>query len=94
MAFLTDYQGNILDTAGRPLSSFQADPLPKLAVDDASLTWNFGTVAQGSLLKRPLSLANTGYGALLHLDQPDNGLALSQRAAGHGGRRRQPADMC
>ena len=23
MAFLTDYQGNILDTTGRPLSSFQ-----------------------------------------------------------------------
>ncbi len=23
MAFLTDYEGNILDTAGRPLSSWQ-----------------------------------------------------------------------
>ncbi len=35
LAFLTDYEGNILDTGGRPLSSFQVDPLPKLAVDAA-----------------------------------------------------------
>ena len=26
--FLTDWQGDILDTAGRPLSSFQDDPRP------------------------------------------------------------------
>ena len=37
LAFLTDYAGNILDTGGRPLSSFQVDPLPKLAVDAATL---------------------------------------------------------
>ncbi len=30
MAFLTDYEGNILDTAGRPLSSWQEDPQPEL----------------------------------------------------------------
>lgn len=45
MAFLTDYEGNILDTAGRPLSSFQADPLPTFALNETDLTWNFGTLA-------------------------------------------------
>ena len=76
MAFLTDYQGNILDTAGRPLSSFQADPLPKLAYDPATLTWNFGTVPQGTLLKQPLALANTGFGALSIYLGPAPGLTL------------------
>ncbi|MFN8489981.1 MAG: CARDB domain-containing protein [Caldilineaceae bacterium] len=77
MAFLTDYQGNILDTAGRPLSSFQVDPLPKLAADDASLTWNFGAVAQGTLLKHALALANTGFGRLYTYVPPASGLTLS-----------------
>ena len=70
MAFLTDYQGNILDTAGRPLSSFQADPLPKLAYDPAALTWNFGTVPQGTLLKRPLGLGQHRFRCPLHLPWP------------------------
>lgn len=78
MAFLTDYQGNILDTAGRPLSSFQQDPLPKVAADPAALTWNFGSVAQGSLLKHPLALANVGHGALYAYMQPAPGLHLSR----------------
>ena len=77
MAFLTDYQGNILDTAGRPLSSFQADPLPTLAVDDTTLTWNFGTLVQGALLKHPLALANTGFGRLYTYVPPASGLALN-----------------
>lgn len=82
MAFLTDYQGNILDTAGRPLSSFQADPLPSLAADDAALTWNFGAVKQGTLLKRPLALANTGFGQLYTYVPPASGLSLSKVGAG------------
>ena len=77
MAFLTDYQGNILDTAGRPLSSFQADPLPTLAVDDTTLSWNFGTLVQGALLKHPLALANTGFGRLYTYVPPASGLALN-----------------
>ncbi len=85
MAFLTDYQGNILDTAGRPLSSFQADPLPKLAYDPAALTWNFGTVPQGTLIKRPLALANTGFGALSIYLGSAPGLTLSRRAEQVGG---------
>jgi PKD repeat protein len=61
MAFWTDYQGNILDTAARPLSSFQADPRPAFVADEGSLLWDFGTVRQGTLLKRRFSLANTGF---------------------------------
>ncbi|MFN8494293.1 MAG: PKD domain-containing protein [Caldilineaceae bacterium] len=76
MAFLTDYQGNILSTTGRPLSSFQADPLPKLTSDDTSLTWNFGSAPQGTLLKHPLVLANTGFGRLYTYIPPATGLAL------------------
>lgn len=80
MAFLTDYQGNILDTAGRPLSSFQADPLPKVAVDAATLTWNFGSVPQGALLKHSPALANVGYGRLYTYLTPTPGLSLATRA--------------
>ena len=85
MAFLTDYQGNIIDTTGRPLSSFQADPLPKLAYDPATLTWNFGTVPQGTLIKQPLALANTGFGGLSFYLGPAPGLSLSRRAEQVGG---------
>ena len=86
MAFLTDYQGNILDTAGRPLSSFQADPLPQVAADPAALTWDFGSVAQGALLKHPLDLANVGYGGLHTYLAPAPGLRLTRSAERDGGR--------
>lgn len=81
MAFLTDYQGNILDTAGRPLSSFQVDPQPNLVVDDAALTWNFGTLPQGAIAKHPLTIANTGYGRLYTYFPPTAGITLNQVAA-------------
>ncbi|MEM7537045.1 MAG: CARDB domain-containing protein, partial [Chloroflexota bacterium] len=77
LAFLTDYQGNILDTAGRPLSSFQADPNPKLAVDDSTLTWNVGTLPQGTLATYPLSLANAGHGRLYTYLSPATGFSLA-----------------
>jgi hypothetical protein len=60
MAFFTDWQGNILDTVARPLSSFQADPKPALALDETATTWDFGTVPQGTLLEHSFMLANTG----------------------------------
>ncbi len=78
LAFLTDYAGNILDTGGRPLSSFQADPLPTLVTDDAALTWDFGAVAQGALLRHRLSMANTGFGPLYTFVDAGGTLALSQ----------------
>lgn len=78
LAFLTDYQGNILDTAGRPLSSFQADPLPAVAMP--AYEWNFGSVSQGTLLKYPVPIANTGFGRLYTYIRPLPGMAL--RSAG------------
>jgi len=81
MAFLTDYQGNILDTAGRPLSSFQVDPQPNLVVNDAALTWNFGALPQGAIAKHPLTIANTGYGRLYTYFPTTAGITLNQVAA-------------
>ncbi len=60
MAFFTDWQGNILDTAARPLSSFQEDPKPEFALDETGTTWDFGAVPQGTLLEHTFTLANTG----------------------------------
>lgn len=79
VAFVTDYQGNVIDSSGRPLSSFQKDPLPRLAFDASSITWNFGTVAEGALLKHRLALANTGSGRLMTYMTPVTGLSLSAR---------------
>ena len=61
LAFLTDYQGNILATGGPPLSSFQQDPKATLASDNATLTWNFGAAQQGTLLQHPITLASVGF---------------------------------
>ncbi|MEA3309759.1 MAG: thrombospondin type 3 repeat-containing protein [Chloroflexota bacterium] len=65
MVFWTDWQGNIIDTAARPLSSFQADPKPAFAMDDADATWDFGAATQGTVLKRTFTFANTGFLDLL-----------------------------
>ena len=81
MAFLTDYQGNILDTAGRPLSSFQADPLPTLVTDDAHLTWNFGTVEQGALLEHRAGPGQHRLWRPLHLLDGARRPGADQRAA-------------
>ena len=89
MAFWADWQGNIIDTAARPLSSFQVDPKPVFAMDAADATWDFGTAAQGTLLKRRITLANTGRRDLLvYVDAP-SGVNVS----GSGSRRVGPADV-
>ncbi|MBU1750130.1 MAG: hypothetical protein KKA73_20795, partial [Chloroflexi bacterium] len=89
MAFWTDYQGNILDVGARPLSSFQADPKPVFAMADADATWDFGTAAQGSVLKRTFAFANTGYLDLLTYVSAPLGVSLSQT----GSRQVGPADV-
>ena len=76
LAFLTDYQGNILDTAGRPLSSFQADPLPKLAADDGNLDLELWHGGARGLCSDTVGLANTGYGRLYTYLPPATGLSL------------------
>lgn len=88
MAFWTDYQGNILDTAARPLSSFQEDPKPASAMANAEETWNFGTAQQGTLMQRTFTLGSTGYADLLtHL-----GAAITLTVAGSSSRAVAPGD--
>ena len=65
MAFWTDYQGNILDTAARPLSSFQDDPRPRSRWRSADETWDFGTAQQGTLMQRQVHAGSVGYMDLL-----------------------------
>lgn len=78
MAFWTDYEGNILDVIGRPLSSFQADPQAEFAMSTADTTWDFGTVSQGTLLQRTFTFANTGERELLTYVDAPAGLSVSQ----------------
>jgi hypothetical protein len=89
MAFWTDYQGNILDTAARPLSSFQADPRPAFAMREADEVWDFGTVAQGTLLRRTIALGSVGFMDLLTHIGSVPGLSISAT----GSRRLPPGDV-
>jgi uncharacterized repeat protein (TIGR01451 family) len=61
IAHWTDSEGNIIDSAARPLNTFAADPIPAFAMANADLTWNFGTVTQGELLQHTFTLASTGF---------------------------------
>ncbi len=63
LAFLTDYDGNIIDTGGRPLSSWQIDPVAQAAA--GALNWNFETAPQGVLLQHQFALGSTGQRELL-----------------------------
>lgn len=65
LAFWTDWQGNIIGTAGRPLSSFQADPRPAFEADRPQGTWDLGTMYQGQTYYRTLTVANTGQTGML-----------------------------
>jgi PKD repeat protein len=89
MAFWTDYQGNILDTAARPLSSFQADPRPAFAMRGADEVWDFGTAARGTLLRRTIALGSVGFMDLLTHIGSVPGLSIS----GVGSRRLPPSDV-
>lgn len=78
MAFWTDYEGNILDVIGRPLSSFQQDPQAQFAMSEGDALWNIGSIPQGSLLKRTFTFANTGERELLTFVEAPAGLSVSQ----------------
>ncbi len=58
IAFWTDAQDNIIDSAARPLNSFATDPTADLAISGTS--WNFGSVTKGTLLQRQVSLSSLG----------------------------------
>ena len=68
LAFWADYQDNILDSAARPLNTFQSDPTAELVVlggaANRSSSWNFGTVPQGAVVGYNLTLANRGHAPL------------------------------
>lgn len=59
IAFWTDAQDNIIDSAARPLNTFQEDALAD--VETTTTTWNFGTATQGTLLHKEMPLANVGF---------------------------------
>lgn len=61
IAFWTDAQGNIIDSAARPLNTFAADPRPAFAMPAADATWNFGTATQGEVLNHTFTFASTGF---------------------------------
>ena len=76
IAFWTDAQNNIIDSAARPLSSFQDDPRPAFETDEAGLTWDFGTAQQGTLMQRQFALASVGYMDLLTYIGSAEGITL------------------
>ena len=77
VVFWTDWHGSVIDVRGRPLWSFQADPKPTLTSDTSALTWNIGTVAQGTTVKRRITLSNTGFGPLQTWIDTPVGLTIS-----------------
>ncbi|MBA3947370.1 MAG: hypothetical protein H0X37_22780 [Herpetosiphonaceae bacterium] len=88
LALVTDWQGNIIQSLARPLSSFQTDPSPALAIASTDTAWNFGSVPQGSIVKRNVTFANTGFGQLQAYVSGPTGLTLSAT----GSRNLVPAD--
>ncbi|MBX2998770.1 MAG: hypothetical protein KF893_09700 [Caldilineaceae bacterium] len=76
IAFWTDSENNIIDSAARPLNSFAADPKPAAASDAAA--WDFGSVTQGEVLQRTVSLASVGDMDLLGYVHGAPGLSVSQ----------------
>ncbi len=76
IAFWTDSENNIIDSAARPLNSFAEDPRPT-ADSDAAL-WNFGTVTQGEVLNQRVSLASVGALDLLGYVAGSPGLSVTQ----------------
>ena len=77
LAFWTDAQDNIIDSAARPFNTFQDDPTAVLEVEAEYLSWDFGTVAKGTILKKSITIANTGRTELYVRPTPAGGLMMS-----------------
>lgn len=58
IAFWTDAQDNIIDSAARPFNTFLNDPPP--VAKTSSLTWDFGTVIQGQIATTEIAVGNNG----------------------------------
>ncbi len=77
IAFWTDSEGNIIDSAARPLNSFTDDPDPALAMATADETWDFGAAQQGTLLQRTFTLGSVGYMDLLTYLGTSSGMTVA-----------------
>lgn len=75
LAYFTDSQGNIIDTAVRPLNTFQIDPVPQVQLAPSS--YDFGSVEAGAIVEFTVTLANTGNDLLRYVF---TGLPLEMQA--------------
>ena len=89
IAFWTDSENNIIDSAARPLDTFAEDPKPAFAMREADEVWDFGTAAQGTLLRRTIAVGSVGFMDLLAHVGSVPGLSIS----GQGSRRLPPGDV-
>jgi len=98
LAFLTDSQGNIIDSTARPLASFGADPLPQAnltvspwnsgqvslpATQSLTDPWDAGSMQPGALMTARIKLTNSGVGMLRYaLTGEDSVLDVNGVASG------------
>ncbi|MBN2502051.1 MAG: hypothetical protein JXB38_14810, partial [Anaerolineales bacterium] len=59
IAFWTDAQDNIIDSAARPLDTLQEDPTAVAALSTGAL--NLGNIIQGTLIEREITIANPSF---------------------------------
>ena len=88
IAFWTDSENNIIDSAARPLDTFQEDPQAEAAAE-SGLVWDFGSAAQGILLQHRFHLASTGFRDLLTYLGETDGISVEGPASAP----LSPADM-
>ncbi len=85
MAFWTDYQGNILSTSGRPLSTFQDDPRSHGVIPQD--TWDFGAIKKGDVVSKDIAIVSTGASDLrlgLGAHPAEISVAIPERSADPG----------
>lgn len=63
IAFWTNAQNNIIDSAARPLNTLQNDPTATASI--TTTAWDFGTLTQGETAQTQIAVANNGFASLL-----------------------------
>jgi len=76
LAFLTDLQGTIIENTVKSLDSLGKDNLPEAVIPTE--VWNIGSAAQGTLLQKQFTIANTGRGMLKTFIDAPAGISVSQ----------------
>ena len=89
IAFWTDSENNIIDSAARPFNTFATDPEPASDMREEDDAWDFGTAAQGTLLRRTIAIGSVGYTELLAYIGAAPGLTIP----GLSNRRVPPGDV-